>query len=285
MIKILKTIHDHVNSESYCAHSGRVISSNCVLDFRLNHPQEITSVIKEEGFAIVNCKGYSMLDTLRLIKKTLGFPIKNGACGREGYLTKIINTDVKGCVNTYTASAYSEPLHTDGADSASLPRFVSFFCIKSSGTGGVSTIVKVNELLITLQQLFGQEVDQLFKKDFMQIDTMYGRNIKKQVLFNLDEKNVGMLFWPVMFNVKTSETGYKILAYINDYIHNPENQYRFKLKENELLILDNCKVLHSRTAFDPIDNRCLIRIWHEDLDPVRLTDKHAANSNGHVGCN
>jgi alpha-ketoglutarate-dependent taurine dioxygenase len=54
-----------------------------------------------------------------------------------------------------------------------------------------------------------------------------------------------------------------MIGTINQFIHDPINQHRVKLKENELLIIDNCQVLHGRTAFSENEDRLLLRLWNE----------------------
>ena len=264
---LVKEIHAHVNSALYASHLGKNISYSCMPNF--DDVQEIKSVIQENGFAVINCREKSLLATIKLIKQIGGTPIKNTAGGRTGYLARIVNSNYNtGHFKTYTSSMFAQPLHTDGGHLPQFPRFVSFYCVKPAATGGVSTIVKVSELLSVMHRLFDQSVNHLLETQFLQLDTMYDKNINKQILFKLNEIEMGMSYWPVMFNVKTTEIGYHMLTVINQFIHDPVNQYRFKLKQDELLLLDNCKVLHSRTAFDQDDNRYLLRLWNGHVTPT-----------------
>ncbi|MDP3562010.1 MAG: TauD/TfdA family dioxygenase [Legionellaceae bacterium] len=266
---LLKEIHDHVNTECYGKHPGKkIIPSSFRAEF--DDTQAIQSAIKQHGLVVINCRRKSLLITAKLIKSIFGKPIKNTAGGRTGYISRIRKSEIKGRFRTYTASEFAEPLHTDGGHLPIFPRFVSFYCVQPALNGGLSTIVSVRELLESLYQKFNEEIYSFLQPNFLQIDTMYSRNISKQLFFRLENNEIGLSYWPVMFNVKTSETGSNMLLAINKFIHDPVNQYRFKLEKHELLVVDNCRVLHSRTAFHKNDQRCLLRLWNGLVEPGKI---------------
>lgn len=61
-----------------------------------------------------------------------------------------------------------------------------------------------------------------------------------------------------------SEDVFKLFDYIIKYAHSRYNQLRFKLKPGQILLFDNSKILHGRTAFTPDDTRLLYRYWFKD---------------------
>ena len=167
-------------------------------------------------------------------------------------------------LKTPSNSRFAQPLHIDEGYRNEFPRFVSLYCVKPSQTGGVSTIVNVKEVLAELYRLFGNDVNNFFQSSFLKIDSAY-ETINKQIIFELNEKVIGMSYSPILRNVTTTELGYKMISCINQFIHNPFNQYRIKLKENDLLIMDNCQVFHGRTAFVQNEHRLMLRLWNKPL--------------------
>lgn len=84
-------------------------------------------------------------------------------------------------------------MHTDESYTTSFPRFVVLYCVKSAKLGGDSIIVRLDSLYLELIQLFGENVNLLFKKDAITVETAVGIE-EKLILFWLDDGSVGISY-------------------------------------------------------------------------------------------
>jgi alpha-ketoglutarate-dependent taurine dioxygenase len=260
MLHNLKDIHAHIKSELYCNHSGKNTALPYFQNLDIADYNTIKSTVIEHGFAIVNFKGKSLLSIIKLLQKLFGRAVKDVGIKKK-YIAKVAPS-VNG--KYYVNSIFAQPLHTDEGYRNEFPRFVSLYCVTPSQTGGVSTIVRTKEVLDQLHSLFDIDVNNFFQSSFLQIESAY-ETINKQILFELNENVIGMSYSPILRSITTSELGYKMIACINQFIHDPSNQYRIKLNANDLLIMDNCQVFHGRTAFGESDSRLMLRLWNEPL--------------------
>lgn len=256
----LKDIQAQISSEIYCNHPGRLDALPFFDEDAFLNPDLMKTIIQENGFAVINMNERNVLSILRVLTKTFGQQVRDVGINKK-YIARVeAVTNGRFYINT----AFSQPLHSDEGYRTVFPRFVSLYCVKPSLKGGASTIIKVTELLAGLRKIFKEHVENLFCPDFIQIDTASGK-INKQLLFHMGNGMTGMSYSPILRGLETNELGYDMISWINKFIHEPANQYRFSLKENDLLIMDNCLVLHGRTAFNEQDDRLLLRFWNESI--------------------
>jgi alpha-ketoglutarate-dependent taurine dioxygenase len=52
---------------------------------------------------------------------------------------------------------------------------------------------------------------------------------------------------------------------IKKYVNDPNNQFIFKLKANQILLTENTSVLHGRTSFPDNEVRKLNRLWFDGM--------------------
>ena len=253
-------IHSNINKDFYCNHPGKITSVPYHQNANAENYNVIKSTVAEHGFVILNCKGKQLLAIIRMLQNLFGKPLKDVGV-RKNFVAKVAPSK-NG--KYYVNSIFSQPLHTDEGYRCAFPRFVSLYCVRPSLTGGVSTIVKTTDVLDKLYKIFDNDVNSFFQSNFLDLDTAYEK-INKQIFFYLNKTRIGMSYSPFLKNITTSEVGHKMIGVINQFIHDPLNQYRIKLKENDLLIMDNCQVLHGRTAFSENDERLMLRLWNELL--------------------
>ncbi len=254
MLKNLQEIHHHISKKEYADHSG-VSPELC--HRHVNASGCIKSSVIENGFLILNFRGTPLLSIMRLLKQSFGQPMRN-----SGYPKKyIVRIAPQQNGNFYFNSHAAQPTHTDCGHQSGFPGFIALYCLRAAPTGGVNIIVKVSDVLKKLQAEYQQDMTRFFDPGFIQIETAY-ETLYKQILFYLDDKTTGMSYSPILKNILTTELGQRMIASVNQIIHDPANQYRVKLNPYDLLIIDNCQVLHGRTAFNKNDDRLLLRMWN-----------------------
>lgn len=115
---------------------------------------------------------------------------------------------------------------------------------------------------MSLKNTFGTDVSKLFLHDALSIETLSG-TVTKPVMFTFDNGEIGICYSPIVANFKAKPEVCSMLEHINQFIHEPKNQYRFQLHKNQLLIMNNTRALHGRTSFFNASDRLLLRFWNQ----------------------
>lgn len=165
-------------------------------------------------------------------------------------------------------------LHTDGSYEENSPAIFCLQCISQSKFGGESIVVSGKDLYKYLENnLTVDEMQLTFENDFFNIQ-MHGKSVvvplfrkinnKIQIRFRKTDE-ASKTF--VRHDCKYCKFIYqKVISFIED--HN--NQICFKLKEGDILVMDNFSMLHGRKSFDNNKDlqtlgepRKLNRIWFD----------------------
>lgn len=223
---------------------------------------KVKSALQTDGFAIIQINE-SHIDNLEMIEKIcsslFGAPLCDKNPGRQSYVKVQREDNAKYYVNSH----FAQPMHTDEGYTTSFPHFVALYCAESAEVGGDSIIVRLEPLYLKLIQLFGENVNLLFKKDAVTVETALGVE-EKPILFWLDDGSVGISYSATLNRMLCSEEVFNLFDYITKYAHTRHNQLRIKLKPGQILLFDNSKILHGRTAFARDDSRLLYRFWFKD---------------------
>lgn len=160
----------------------------------------------------------------------------------------------------FADSCKAQPLHTDEGYTTKIPHYVSLFCSEPSENGGINTLVSINDVLVDINQKFSKNLEKAFHTDAMLVESAHGK-IYKPLFFYYGSNKVGIAYSPLVKRVDLSLELSELFMTITDYIHDSENQFRIKLNKGDLLILDNCRMLHGRTSFDNDSKRSFQRFW------------------------
>tara|TARA_R110002074_G_scaffold87265_1_gene192700 strand:+ start:24 stop:425 length:402 start_codon:yes stop_codon:yes gene_type:complete len=125
--------------------------------------------------------------------------------------------------------------------------------------GGCSIIVKFEPLFKLIKNYYPLCIDKLFNYNALKVYNANGCE-NKPLLFKFND-STGISYSPVLKKLEGNKDVLNVFKFITSYVHDVKNQIRFKLKKNQLLILDNRKILHGRTSFQNNDTRILYRYW------------------------
>lgn len=260
MLTNLKEIQKYINTKEYSLHMANSCENFIHAEKTLFDSRLLAETIDKSGIAIVQLNNIPLRSIIKNLSSSLGKPIKDTGIHKK-YIARVRAED-NG--KYYINSSASQPLHTDEGYKNTFPRYASLYCLQQSRMGGISTIVKVDELLEALYTNFRNKVSELFQPDALCIETVKGK-LYKQIFFKMNNGLIGMSYSPILFNWNAKSSISDMIVFINQFVHDPTNQYRYLLKENQLLIMDNCRVLHGRTAFSSQDNRLLLRFWNHSI--------------------
>jgi len=239
------------------------------LIFKISSVKEMSEEKKERFFALFNRYGAVVLehdqsdnpkDNLIDISKYFGNVVGHDRADEDG-ITTIAN--LEGFEGYLGASNTDHPLHTGGVYSDEPPVVILLQCLKQSITGGETILVsskKIYEYLkeqdpVSLERLKKNGVVTIKRKEAQSSRAIFDENFlgNGRCMFSFRCDDV------VRFEIDPAEMIIPI-AKIKEFIDRPDNQIRFKLKENQILIADNASVMHARTAFSAKEERCLLRI-------------------------
>ena len=226
-----------------------------------------------------------------------GFVIFEGVPTQDNFIVNFANSigsirptnfgeffNVKSIPNPNDLAYTSLPLapHTDNPYRKPVPCIQILHCIENEVNGGLSTLVdglKVTEELkkkhpdfykiLTEIKVRFQFIDQnIVLEDWAEMIQLDENNRFKQVRFSprLD-------FVPLMEKEKL-ELYYAARNKISEMYNSDDFRIEFKLKPGDLLMMDNHRLLHGRTAFNPNEGRRFLQGCYLDFDSTEGKLRH-----------
>jgi alpha-ketoglutarate-dependent taurine dioxygenase len=156
------------------------------------------------------------------------------------------------------------PMHTDGSFEIEPPKLVALQCEVPAKIGGISQIVYAQSVYEYLAETYPEELQNLFNVESFFVK-LSDRKASHYIFKKLEENKISMIFRSEAggATLEISPKVQNIFQAIKDYVNNPKNQLMFKLKANQILVLDNTSVLHGRTAFSKDEVRKLNKLWFD----------------------
>lgn len=228
--------------------------------------EQIIDVLGTYGCVLLDCGMASdprqdLLSLKHVFGNTLGHSL-----AQEGIVTI---TPVEGAIyDGLTNQAQS--LHTDGSFNPIPPPVVALQCEVSAHHGGLSQVVQAEQVYRYLAQHQIPGWMSLFDADAIEISTVGDNKRATHSVFRWHHQRLHMIFKSSAMRVKVEPKPEAELAYraIQTYISNPDNQLQFHMKEGQILLMDNGRILHARTAFSTEQRvRRMNRLWFDGLSP------------------
>ena len=141
-------------------------------------------------------------------------------------------------------------LHTDHAKA----KYIAWYCIEPALIGGETRLLDMNTLLENLSNNEKDELKHINLKEHKVFDDDAGYT--PIITSNNDVDYVYFSFWFVDGKQKENKT---LIKFCN-LIKNADYE-RIKLEKGDLLLIDNRRVLHGRTAISGKNCRNLKRFW------------------------
>ncbi len=227
---------------------------------RMN-PAEVAEALGRSGVLLIVCAGASMAeakDYFLGLTQGLGRIIPDDSTPHGWY--RITDKGSEGNPAFYADRPDHLPLHTDRAFSPAPPPVMGLLCETPSASGGESLLVDARRLYLDLLSGFGREGLTSLFEDFYTIRRapheirrplfFYNRSGHTCIAYRRDDDAVEVRY-PPRFDA--------LLRSISDYLANPDNQIRVKLRAAEMLLVDNHRYLHGRTAYQ--GRRLLYRLY------------------------
>ncbi|BAZ69773.1 MAG: TauD/TfdA family dioxygenase [Pelatocladus maniniholoensis HA4357-MV3] len=243
------------------------------LTLKISTVEEINELELQKIFAIFNKYKFVILET-----EPLPNPQDN-LLGLNNFFGSIIRhkrSDENGIVSVENLGSFPSDkaqllsatnqmfsMHTDGTYEIEPPKVVAMQCVIPSNHGGFSQIVYAESIYDYLMENHPQELQSLFSN---QLTITRGSQKATRAIFVEIEGRISMSFRddPVV-SIIIPPPIEKVFNVIKNYINTSSNQLRFKLKTNQILVIDNTSVLHGRTSFPDNEVRKLNRLCFDGI--------------------
>jgi alpha-ketoglutarate-dependent taurine dioxygenase len=157
----------------------------------------------------------------------------------------VVKTDSKGLVTT----AHGIGFHTDHHKA----RFIAWYCYKQTDNGGESLLIDAKKIYLSLPM----DLQENLKTVYLYEHQIYDDDKKYYPFVESDENN-NLQFHCSLVNDKDK----KIPAFnYFEKLMNKTEPIKIKLKEKDILIIDNHRIFHGRTPIKGSKDRYLKRFW------------------------
>ncbi|MGK7876946.1 MAG: TauD/TfdA family dioxygenase [Xenococcaceae cyanobacterium] len=236
-----------------------IIRVNSINSLSESAKNRMFKLINKFGFTILQLKSSNHKENLLKISKVFGSIVKHEHSDENGIVPVIPLDNSPGYVNTTTTEL---PLHTDGSFAVNPPKIVALQCEVPVASGGLTTMGDGKLLYDHLTSLNPCGLLNLFQDDAM---TVQRENRKStQPIFKEYEGRTSIKFrWDNAISISVKPEDLPMIETIKKILRQSQNMSKFKLQSQQILIMDNTRILHGRTAFKKGDKRGLNRIWFE----------------------
>ena len=133
-------------------------------------------------------------------------------------------------------------------------------CEVAAGSGGLTTLVNAADIYEYLAEKNPDLLLPLFAPDALTVE----RNRLKatQAILNSSGHRIYIVFRSDnAAKISVKPESLKGFQLIKEIMEDPKTPIVFKIEANQILVCDNTKILHGRTAFAKEDSRKLNRLW------------------------
>ena len=239
------------------------IKVNHVKDLISNNAlqQQFVDCFNSHGFAIITPN--ELVDNLVSLQPLFGTLVKNEKMNSDGIL---VIDPILGFSPGQKNTEMDHLPHTDECYLNEASRIMILQCVLQSSIGGESTIVYGSEMYKFCRETFTQdEIELLFRKDCLSIGRKLSDSSQNDcssiAIFSINKLNFLEVKWRSMDSYidNVNESILKIYEKLNSFVWDPTNQLKFKLKPNQILVVDNRALCHGRIRYSNEERRTLWR--------------------------
>ena len=163
-------------------------------------------------------------------------------------------------------------IHSDGPQLNQPPKYIIMTCVQNAKKGGLSIITNAKKIFEFMKKKEPKHLRILKKSFFFERRgfSFNNSNIFKKPIFEIKKNLLRFRYLRDYMHeayrlksLKLSTAQIKALDQLDKLLSKKKNQYLYKLSEGDVLLLNNHKLAHGRSAFSINNggNRSLIRVW------------------------
>lgn len=225
------------------------------------HVIEMMNRFAQFGFVILNCEltPDSKQDFVQLAKY-FGKIIRHNQSDDLGILPITLLPDYPDYANTQCNHL---ALHTDGAFETIPPAVMAMQCEIADDVGGLTCLVDGYDVYRYLLEADPVGLQYLFEPDVFHIQR--DNQSAQRAIFWHDEQGCLKIAFrsDTVAKISVKPHAQPVFERIKQYLANPSHQFQWHLQPGQILIFDNTRMLHGRTAFSPNSRRRINGLWFE----------------------
>jgi gamma-butyrobetaine dioxygenase len=214
-------------------------------------------------------------------------PVEHGAvikvAEKFGFLRalgSVVLWDVRSDPSSYDLSMTSLALeaHTDNPYRAEPPEVQMLHCLTNETSGGLSTLVDGFAVAQTMRERHPEAFDVLahtpVRFKFIRVDRIQLTASASHIELDVTGALKGVRYSPrvdyvPLLEPEKLESYFRARRLLANYLRSPDFEIRFLLKPGELLIMDNRRLLHGRTGFNPTEGLRHLEGCYLDFEGMR----------------
>jgi alpha-ketoglutarate-dependent taurine dioxygenase len=209
---------------------------------------DIREAVQQAGACLVRMQGIDFRSGLRQQELVFG-PSLPDSIGSP--FSKIAVTPGR---KYYASSSVGQPLHSDDAHLASPPRLISLYCEEQALHGGFTVLAKIGDYLDANRTAIP---DTCFALNAI---TVRSSAASLQRALVVGGNRLLCSLPSILLEASGQRTVMEFYQSLMAWCHAPENQIRLKLAPDDLLFIDNHRIVHGRTPFPKSEPRTLMRV-------------------------
>lgn len=228
---------------------------------------EMMARFEQFGFVILNCALTSHLkqDFIQLAQY-FGKIIPHNQSDDLGILPITLLPDYPDYANTQCN--HLAP-HTDGAFETVPPAVMAMQCEIAAVAGGLSCLVDAHDVYRYLLQVDPVGLQYLFEPDVFHIERD-NQSAERAIFWHDRDGRLKIAFRSdSVAKIRVKPHAQPVFEHVKQYLADPAHQFQWHLQPGQILIFDNTRMLHGRTAFAPNSKRRINGLWFEGQPILR----------------
>ncbi|WP_448562508.1 TauD/TfdA family dioxygenase [Trichothermofontia sp.] len=200
------------------------------------------------------------------LEQYFGQIIRHNQSDELGILPITLLPDYPDYANTHH---HQLALHTDGAFETVPPAVMAMQCEVADATGGLSCLVDGYEVYQYLHQVDPVGLQYLFEPDVFHIERD-NQSAQRAIFWHDRDGRLKIAFRSdTVAKIRVKPCAQAVFERIKDYLADPDHQFQWRLQPGQILIFDNMRMLHGRTAFPPNSQRQINGLWFKGQAALR----------------
>lgn len=238
------------------------------LTYNLTSLNALNTSIKSKIFHSFNTSGFFILEGNNLeqsndiflsLSRWFGKVLDHEQANSQGVIPIRVMPNYPEYVNTKNDDL---ALHTDGSFESIPPKVMALYCEVAAKQGGETLLVDGKLVYEYVAKTDPTGLIALFEPEAFSIKR--DSRSATRAIFTENNDRIYMAFRADNnANFSVHPKAVKAFNLIKNFVADSANQLIFKLQPNQILILDNTRILHGRTRFDINSQRQLNGLWFD----------------------
>jgi len=215
--------------------------------------QKVVADIANYGFCVIQFEKKNSYEDLSQLKKIFGNITPHQKHDSEGKL--LIDPETPTSIGVVTVEEPHRP-HTDETYMPYPSKIIALICEIAAPNGGESTLVSGAAMYEYVKKRFPDTYKALFHSKTLEVArSLLGVGYKEErdeiaIFSNQPDGRIGLRFrWKDTYVREIQPDAKDLYLALCDFVDDPSNSLKYKLEENQLILIDNSGIVHGRTPY------------------------------------